>query len=102
MKKLYRNGVALSVEELAVAPSFIGSLVIKSWSRSQDATPTKKAQLLDMSRPTLHPSVTQPLFEPVLVRMTHQQMMLQGYEIHTDGETITHFAQCWVLQSPRD
>jgi hypothetical protein len=51
-----------------------------------------------MTIPTTLRDLLAPLFDPQLVRMTNTQMALHGYQIHAEGGTAVHYAQCWVLR----
>lgn len=100
LKLLYRNGIALTADELAAAPSYSGNLVIRYWSMEQGSMPTKRARLLDMSHPKNHTDIVRPLFEPDLIKMTDKQMILRGYEIQSDADlVVAHYLQYWALRA---
>jgi hypothetical protein len=99
---LNRNGVALSAQEVAESPKYSGNLVIEDWHQGgRFGRFIRQARLLDMAIPTTPRDIIPPLFDPQLVRMTDNQMTLQGYQIHADSKTgaALQFLQCWVVRS---
>jgi hypothetical protein len=94
---LHRNGVALSLPELAGSDNLTGNLVIQDVPAS-DALGRiiRKARLLD----TMQIDMLPPLFDPLLVKMTEKQMTLQGYQIHAENGVLVHYAQYWELRMP--
>lgn len=100
LKSLHRNGRVLTTEELVEAPRPVGNLVVEDCPPERlFGRPLRNARMLDMSISQAPHDVTSPLFDPQLVRMLDNQMVLHGYQIHVDPETkvINHYAQVWVL-----
>jgi hypothetical protein len=105
LKSLHRNGAVLTPEELADAPRHVGNLVVEDWPQGGVfARHIRQARLLDMTIPTTPRDIIPPLFDPQLVRMLDNQMVLHGYQIHVDIETgaAKHYAQVWVLRPVTD
>lgn len=100
LKCLHHNGVVLTPEQLADAPSHTGNLVVGAWTpASTFHRSIPQARLLDASITREPIDIIPPLFDPELVQMTDEQMRLQGYQIHVDAGcgVIHHFTQVWVL-----
>jgi hypothetical protein len=98
---LNRNGVTLTAEEIAESPRYAGNLVIEDWHQGgRFGRFMRQARLLDMTIPTTR-DIIPPLFDPQLVKMTANQMTLQGYQIHADPATgaTLQFLQCWVVRT---
>ena len=105
LKSLHRNGTVLAPEELADAPCHVGNLIIEDCPQEGVfRRPIRHARLLDMNILQAPRDVTPPLFDPQLVRMLDNQMVLHGYQIHVDMETevINHYVQVWVLRPVTD
>jgi hypothetical protein len=103
VKCFYREGVRLTVEELAETPCYIGKLIIEDWGKggaSEDVI--RLARLVNPDVLDSGPSqrdVIPPLFEPTSVRMANNLRMLDGYQIHVDSKTgaVHRYSQCWML-----
>jgi hypothetical protein len=98
---LNRNGVALTIEEIAESPRYAGNLVIEDWHQGgRFGRFMRQARLLDMTMPTTPRDILPPLFDPQLVKMTDTQMTLQGYQIHVEPETgaARQYLQGWVIR----
>jgi hypothetical protein len=102
LKLLYRYGVALTLEELADASLYIGNLAVDDWP--QDSTVGEcihQARLLDMTTLNTPRDLIPPLYDPQIVKIKNNHMMLLGYQIHVGTETgaIRHYAQSWLLRA---
>jgi hypothetical protein len=105
LKALHRYGIVLTPEELAYAPRHVGNLVVEDWQQDDGFTHhARQARLLDMDFSEVLRDVIPPLFDPQLVRMLDNQMVLHGYQIHVDMQTgaVRHYAQVWVLRPVTD
>ena len=104
LKSLHRNGIVLTPEELADAPRQVGNLVVEDWQDGAFGRPIRRARLLDMTISQAPRDIIPPLFDPQLVRMLDNQMVLHGYQIHVDMETgvINHYVQVWMLRPVTD
>lgn len=100
LKFLYCNGVALPMEELVNAPPYVGNLIIKErWQGDGSARYIREARLPDLTVSQAPHDLVPPLFDPQLVKMQDDRMVLNGFQIHADMEagSIMHFVQVWML-----
>jgi len=96
---LYRNGVALTPDDLEQEPRYTGNLVVEDcYQVGTVGRAARQARLLDMSVPQAPRDLLAPLFDPQLVRMTNTQMTLHGYQIRAEDGATVHYAQSWVLR----
>jgi hypothetical protein len=105
LKALNRYGVVLTPEELAGAPLYVGNLVVEDWPKGGTVERfIRQARLLDMTIPTTPRDIIPPLYDPQIVSMKDNQMMLHGYQIHVSAKTeaIRHYAQSWLLRAVTD
>lgn len=95
---LYKEGVLLDKDALAEAAPHVGNLVIEDWlDGSTFKRLVRYARLLTDAR-SIPADIIPPLFEPTVIKMTANQMTLQGYQIGTrDGGTI-HYMQSWAVR----
>lgn len=99
MMCLYENGVELTREQLAAAPRWSGDLHIEDWCSAENVFKhnIRKARLLDPQSPHGR-ELLPPLFDPVVVKMTAEHMLLRGYQVRRIDEQAVHAAQCWLLK----
>jgi hypothetical protein len=96
---LHRDGIALSLAELAKSENYVGNLIIQDGQSGNMINHTsRQARLLDTSAHPAHVDLVAPLFDPVLVKMTEKQMTLQGYQVHAESGAAVHYAQFWELR----
>lgn len=99
MKCLYRDGIELTREQLADELHYDGDLVIEDWGSGDNVFKhnIRKALFLD-PKSVRGLELLPPLFDPVVVKMTSDHMLLRGYQIrHIDDQGV-HTAQCWLLK----
>lgn len=99
MKCLYRDGVELTREQLAAEPSYEGDLLIEDWGSSENVFKhdIRKARFLDPQ--SAHGrEMLSPLFDPVVVKMTSEHMLIRGYQIRRIEQEAVQTAQCWLLK----
>lgn len=89
LQRLYLDGEALTTEQLADAPRYVGRLVLERWSHSPSLGKSiREARFLDMA-----------LLDAMIVGMVDGKITLYGYEMHhsvNDGTSYQHI-QCWEL-----
>lgn len=66
--------------------------------------PIRQARLLELTIPQPPRDVIPSLFDPQLVRMLDNRMLLHGYQIYIDMESgaTKHCAQVWVVRPAAD
>lgn len=86
---LYKYGVPLDKDALAESAPHVGNLVIEDWlDGSTFKRPVHYAWLLTETH-LIPADIIPPLFDPVVIKITANQMTLQGYEIGTrDGAAV--------------
>lgn len=95
---LYKNGALLSKDALAEMPSHVGNLIIEDWvERNAFKRPVRYARLLTETH-LIPADIIPPLFEPVVIKITANQMTLQGYQIGTRDGAAVHYMQSWVIR----
>lgn len=105
LKSLHRDGTVLTPEELADAPRHVGSLIVEDCPQEGVfGRPIRHARLLDLNISQGPRDIIPPLFDPQMVSMLDDQMVLHGYQIQVDMETgvINHYVQVWVLRPIMD
>lgn len=93
--KTHQKGVRLTRAEVLAAMPTVGNLVLSDWLQGNAAN--RAIRVANLKHPSVeyYPDLLQPLFDPVLVRMTKAGFLLIGNEIHAErGETI-EFVQGW-------
>ena|SRR5690606_6926817 len=100
--RVRHRGRRLSRAEIEAATPLVGDLVIRdipasgnSWKRA-----LRCADLVDESSPQARRTLLPPLFDPVLVRVTANAMLLTGIELEVVDGTIHEYAQGWLLRPP--
>lgn len=99
MKCLYRDGIELTREQLAIEPSHDGDLVIEDWGSGDNVFKhnIRKARFLD-PKSAHGRELLPPLFDPIVVKMTSDHMLVRGYQIRYIEGCGVHTAQCWLLK----
>lgn len=97
-----RLGVRLSQSEIASARPVVGDFVLHDWREGNSwKRALRVAALKDLSTPTT-PSrdLLPPLFDPALVRVRGDLLVVSGIEINApEGERpIVEYAQTWLVR----
>lgn len=100
VRPLRRRGLRLTRPEIAAYPAFTGDLVISDWSKGNTLRRAIRiAQLWDLGgavsarRPLLL-----PLLDPVLIKMTSDELVLYGVEIEAkEGREWEHVQGWWAM-----
>jgi hypothetical protein len=96
------NGVLLSKEQLAEAPTYTGNLIIEDWREGNAAgRALRQARFRRTDNIQAQSDLLPPVFDPVLVKMTDKQMTLHGFVINVENGIVTYYSQYWVLQMVR-
>lgn len=74
-------------------PSGVQGLILRA-EGSESGRAIRKASLMTSDR-SVATDMLPPLFEPVLVKMTANQMTLHGYQIHSENGMVLHYAQAY-------
>lgn len=99
VRPLRRRGLRLTRPEIEAAPAYAGDLVITDWREGNTLRRAiRVAQLwgiggaISARRPLLL-----PLLDPVLTRMTTEELVLFGVEVEArDGREFEHTQGWWV------
>lgn len=95
---LYQDGVAIDKDKLAETPAHSGNLVIEDWLEgSTFKRPVRYARLLTETH-MIPADIIPPLFEPVAIKMTSNQMTLIGYQIGSRDGAPVHYMQSWAIR----
>lgn len=95
---LYKDGVPLDRDALAETRAQVGNLMIEDWlDGSTFKRPVRYARLLTETH-LIPADIIPPLFEPVVIKMTANQLTLQGYQIGTRDGAGVHYMQCWAVR----
>ncbi len=97
----HRKGVRLSRQEILAAEPLIGNLLLSDWL--QGSAENRAIRVATLKHPTLSyfQSLMQPLFDPVLVRMTNTGFLLVGNESRLEnGEVVQSVQGWWVTFRP--
>jgi hypothetical protein len=98
---LHKDGVPIEKEKLAEVPTYIGNLAIEDWVEgSVFKRPVRYARLLTSDH-LIPADMIPPLFEPTIIRMTSNQMTLNGYQIGTRDGAAVHYMQSRVARMTR-
>ena len=96
--RLYADGVRLPRDVILAAPPLVGQLTISDWPEGNASKrPLKQAQLKTLAA-TLAYDLTQPLFDPIILRMTKEGFVLRGWEFKNGGEMV----QEWWIRATGD
>ena len=100
---LYKDGVLLDKDALAESAAQVGNLVIEDWVEGNAfKRPVRYARL--MTETHLIPAdIIPPLFEPTVIKMTANQLTLQGYQIGTrDGAAVHYMQSCAIRMTVQE
>lgn len=95
----HRNGVRFSREDVRAAIPALGNLVLSDWLQGNAAN--RAIRVANLKHPSVeyYPNLLQPIFDPVLVRMTKIGFLLVGTEYHLEGEVCIESVQGWWCRS---
>lgn len=95
---LYKDGMLLDKDALAESAPHVGNLVIEDWlDGSTFKRPVRYARLLTETH-LIPADVLPPLFEPTVIKMTANQLTMQGYQIGTRDGAAVHYMQTWAVR----
>lgn len=95
---LYKDAAPIDKDALADIPAHVGNLVIEDWPEgSAFKRPVCYARLLTESH-VIPADIIPPLFEPTLIKMTANQLTLQGLQIGTRDGAAVHYMQSWAVR----
>ena len=95
---LFKDGVPIDKDARAETPAHVGNLVVEDWlDGSTFKRPVRYARLLTDAH-SIPADIIPPLFEPVVIKMTANQMTLQGYQIGTRDGAAVHYMQSWAVR----
>jgi hypothetical protein len=100
MKSVYRNGVVLTLEELAVEPCHFGNLVLEN--DMEGGRISRRAWLVDATSPECLRDMAPPLFNVEVVNMAESYMKVCGDQFDTVSGIRFHHKQCWFLHTIKD
>ena len=92
----HRKGVRLSREEIRAATPVVGNLLLSDWLQGNASN--RAIRVANLMHPTVeyYPKLIQPIFDPVLVRMTKLGFLLVGTECRLeDGDGIESVQGWW-------
>jgi hypothetical protein len=98
----HRKGVKLTRDEILATAPMLGELVIHDWREGNAENRAIRVAYLKHSTISYHRSQLQPLFDPVLVRMTAKGFLLVGWQIHAsqEGERWEYKQGWWIVAAP--
>lgn len=98
VNETHREGVKLSRDEIFATPPTLGQLTVEDWREGN--AENRVLRVAHLKHPTIeyHRSPLNPLFEPVIVRMTSKGFLLVGWQINTtlDGDR-REYKQGWSV-----
>lgn len=95
---LYENGVQLDKDALAEAPTHVGNLVIEDWIEGNAfKRPVRYARLLTETH-NIPADIIPPLFDPVVIKITANQLTMIGHQIGTRDGAAVHYLQSWAVR----
>lgn len=102
----HRNGVRFSREEIRTATPVVGNLLLSDWLQGNASNRAIRIAKLMHATVEYHPTLLQPIFDPVLVRMSKIGFLLVGTERCLDGADCVESVQGWwcraVIESSPD
>ncbi len=91
----HRNGIRLSREDVRAAAPVLGNLVLSDWLQGNAANRAIRVAKLKHPSIAYHPDLLQPIFDPVLVRMTKVGFLLVGTEYRLEDGACVESVQGW-------
>jgi len=95
---LYKDGAPLSKDTLAEMPTHVGNLVIDDWVEGNTFKRAVRYARLLTETHLIPADIIPPLFEPTIIKMTANQLTLQGYQIGTRDGAPVHYMQSWAIR----
>lgn len=91
----HRKGVRLTRGQIRTAEPAVGQLVVSDWPQGSSAN--RAIRVAYLKHPTIeyYPNLVNPLFDPVLVRMSKLGFLLVGSEIYSEAGESVEYVQGW-------
>lgn len=94
----HRKGVKLSRDEIRAATPVIGNLILSDWREGNAANRAIRVATLKHPKIEYYPALLQPIFDPVLVRMTSVGFLIVGMEYRPEGDETIETVQGWWVR----
>jgi hypothetical protein len=94
-----RLGRRLTAQAIREAQPIVGELLVSDWREGSSSNRALRVAKLKTTDPLRENDLIHPLFDPVLVRVTADFMVLVGIEVNCDAdhEPVDH-AQGWLIR----
>ncbi len=100
----YRDGVKLARADVLATPPTIGELIVHDWLTGSAENRALRVAYLKHPTISYHPTQLNPLFDPVMVRMTAKGFLMVGWQVKAtlEGDRREYKQGWWVTPATMD